>query len=117
MVGGISIIYSSATAIRQTDLKRIIAYTSIAHMNLIVISIFIFNHLSLTGSFFQMLSHGIVSSALFFCIGFYYDRFHTRIIENYGGTMHTLPLLSVFFLLFILAILGLLTTFILLVSL
>jgi proton-translocating NADH-quinone oxidoreductase chain M len=107
---GISIIYSSATATRQTDLKRIIAYTSIAHMNLILTSIFVLNHISLTGSFFQMLAHGIVSSALFFCIGFYYDRFHTRIIENFGGTVQTLPILSVFFLLFNLANLGLPTT-------
>ena len=109
-IGGFSIIYASATALRQTDLKRIIAYTSIAHMNLVVIALFVINHLSLTGALFQMIAHGLVSSALFFCIGFYYDRFHTRIVENYGGTMQTMPILSVFFLIFNLANLGMPTT-------
>lgn len=105
-IAGFSIIYASATALRQTDLKRIIAYTSIAHMNLVVIALFSINHLSLTGALFQMLAHGLVSSALFFCIGFFYDRFHTRIIDNFGGTMQSLPVLSVFFLIFNLANLG-----------
>jgi proton-translocating NADH-quinone oxidoreductase chain M len=107
---GFSIIYASATALRQADLKRIIAYTSIAHMNLVVIALFVVNHIGFTGALFQMLAHGIVSSALFFCIGFYYDRFHTRIIDNFGGTMQTLPLLSVCFLIFNLANLGMPTT-------
>jgi len=97
-LAGISIIYTSGTAIRQTDLKRIIAYTSIAHMNLVVVSLFVLNLISIEGAIFQMLSHGIVSSALFFCIGFYYDRYNTRIIENFGGSVQFLPLLSFFFL-------------------
>ena len=100
---GISIIYTSGTAIRQTDLKRIIAYTSIAHMNLVVIALFVLNLISIEGSIFQMLSHGIVSSALFFCIGFYYDRYNTRIVENFGGSVQFLPLLSFFFFIFTLA--------------
>ena len=100
---GISIIYTSGTAIRQTDLKRIIAYTSIAHMNLVVVSLFVLNLISVEGAIFQMLSHGIVSSALFFCIGFYYDRYNTRIVENFGGSVQFLPLLSFFFFIFTLA--------------
>lgn len=100
---GISIIYTSGTAIRQTDLKRIIAYTSIAHMNLVVVSLFVLNLIAVEGAIFQMLSHGIVSSALFFCIGFYYDRYNTRIIENFGGSVQFLPLLSFFFFIFTLA--------------
>ena len=102
-LAGISIIYTSGTAIRQTDLKRIIAYTSIAHMNLVVISLLVLNLIAVEGAIFQMLSHGIVSSALFFCIGFYYDRYHTRIIENFGGSVQFLPLLSFFFFIFTLA--------------
>jgi proton-translocating NADH-quinone oxidoreductase chain M len=102
-LAGISIIYTSGTAIRQTDLKRVIAYTSIAHMNLVVVALFVLNLISVEGSIFQMLSHGLVSSALFFCIGFYYDRYHTRIIENFGGSVQFLPLLSFFFFIFTLA--------------
>ena len=102
-LSGISIIYTSGTAIRQTDLKRIIAYTSIAHMNIVVISLFVLKIISLEGSLFQMLSHGLVSSSLFFCIGFFYDRYHTRIIENFGGNVQFLPLLSFFFFIFTLA--------------
>lgn len=96
-LAGISIIYTSGTAIRQTDLKRIIAYTSIAHMNVVVVALFVFKVMSIEGSIFQMLSHGLVSSSLFFCIGFFYDRYHTRIIENFGGSIQFLPVLSVFF--------------------
>ena len=102
-LAGISIIYTSGTAIRQTDLKRIIAYTSIAHMNLVVVALFVLNLIAVEGAIFQMLSHGIVSSALFFCIGFYYDRYNTRIIENFGGSVQFLPLLSFFFFIFTLA--------------
>lgn len=103
MLGGFSIIYASGTAIRQTDLKRVIAYTSIAHMNLVLIGLFSFNLTAIIGSIFQMLSHGIVSSALFFCIGFFYNRFNTRIIENFGGLVQILPKLSFLFFIFILA--------------
>jgi len=105
-IAGISIIYTSGTAIRQTDLKRVIAYTSVAHMNLVVIAMFTFNIISLEGSIFQMLSHGIVSSALFFCVGIIYERYHTRIIENFGGAVQILPIFSVLFFIFILANLG-----------
>ena len=100
---GISVIYTSGIAIRQTDLKRIIAYTSVAHMNLVIVSLFVLNLISIEGAIFQMLSHGLVSSALFFCIGFYYDRYSTRVIENFGGSVQFLPLLSSFFFLFTLA--------------
>lgn len=103
MLGGVSIIYASGTAIRQTDLKRVIAYTSIAHMNLVIIGLFSFNTSAIIGSIYQMLSHGLVSSALFFTIGFLYNRFNTRIIENYGGIVQVVPKLSCLFFIFILA--------------
>ena len=99
-LGSIGVIYTSLTAIRQTDIKRIIAYASIAHMNLVVIGMFSLNTQGLEGSIFQMLSHGIVASALFFCIGVVYDRYHTRIIQYYGGLVHVMPLYITFFLLF-----------------
>ena len=103
MLGGISIIYASGVAVRQTDLKRVIAYTSIAHMNLVLIGLFSFNLLAISGGIFQMLSHGLVSSALFFSIGFLYKRLNTRIIENLGGLTQILPKFSFLFFIFILA--------------
>lgn len=80
----ISVVFTSFTAIRQTDFKRIIAYTSIAHMNLIIIGIFSFNVIGLEGSILQSLSHGFVASALFLIIGAVYDRHKTRIVQYYG---------------------------------
>lgn len=103
----IGILYSSLTAIRQIDLKRIIAYTSIAHMNLVVVGIFSFNILGLEGAIFQSLSHGFVSSSLFFLIGVIYDRHHTRLIKYYSGLTHTMPVFSIFFLIFTMANIGL----------
>ena len=93
----ISIIYASGTAIRQSDIKRVIAYTSIAHMNLVILGSFSFNLLGFAGSIFQMLSHGIVSSALFFCIGVLYSKFHTRLIDDFGGLVQLAPKFSIFF--------------------
>ncbi len=86
-----SIIYASFSAIRQDDLKRVIAYASIAHMNLIVLAIFGFNFYGIQGSIFQMISHGIVSGLLFACIGVLYDRFETRIISDYSGIINIMP--------------------------
>jgi proton-translocating NADH-quinone oxidoreductase chain M len=97
------IVYTSLTAIRQTDLKRIIAYTSVAHMNLVVLGIFSFNILGLEGAILQSISHGFVSSALFLLIGVIYDRHHTRMIKYYSGLVHTMPLFSLIFLLFTMA--------------
>lgn len=99
----LGIIYTSLTAIRQTDLKRIIAYTSVAHMNLVMIGIFSFNIIGLEGAIIQSLSHGFVSSALFLLIGVIYDRYHTRVIKYYSGLTHTMPIFSFFFLFFTMA--------------
>ena len=102
----ISVIYSSMVAIIQTDLKRIIAYSSIAHMNLSIMGVFCSNVEALIGSVYQMVSHGIISAGLFFLVGFVYDRFRTRDIIYYGGLTTTMPLFSVFFFIFILANIG-----------
>lgn len=96
----LGIIYASFTAIRQIDLKRIIAYSSIAHMNLIVIGIFSFNFLGFEGALFQSISHGFVSSALFFLIGILYSRYHTRSLYYYSGLVQIMPIFSFYFLFF-----------------
>ena len=103
----ISIIYASLTTIRQIDMKRIIAYSSIAHMNLVVLGIFSGNIQGVAGSLFLMIAHGIVSSALFFLIGVIYDKYGTRIIYYYGGLVQTMPLFSVQLLIFSLSNIGL----------
>ena len=99
----IGVIYTSLAAIRQIDLKRIIAYSSVAHMNLIVIGLFSFNVIGLEGAILQSVSHGFVSSALFFLIGMIYVRYHTRTIYYYGGITQIMPLFSSFFLIFTMA--------------
>jgi proton-translocating NADH-quinone oxidoreductase chain M len=99
----IGVLYTSFTAIRQTDLKRIIAYTSVAHMNLIVMGIFSFSVTGLEGAVLQSISHGFVSSALFLLIGVVYDRHHTRLVKYYSGIVHTMPLFTIFFLFFTMA--------------
>ena len=91
----LGVIYPSLTAIRQTDLKRIIAYTSVAHMNLVMIGLFSFNVVGLEGAIMQSLSHGFVSSALFLIIGIVYDRHHTRMVKYYSGLVHTMPLFTI----------------------
>jgi proton-translocating NADH-quinone oxidoreductase chain M len=97
-VSVIGIIYTSFTAIRQTDFKRIVAYTSIAHMNLVVIGIFSFNNIGIEGAILQSLSHGFVASALFLIIGVVYDRYKTRIVQYYGGLTLIMPIyISIFF--------------------
>ena len=99
----IGIIYTSFTAIRQSDFKRIIAYTSIAHMNLVMLGIFSFNVIGLEGALFQSLSHGFVASALFLIIGVVYERYHTRLVKYYGGLAVVMPLYITIFLFFTLA--------------
>ena len=101
----VGVIYTSLTAIRQTDLKRIIAYTSVAHMNLVVMGLFCFNTVGLEGAIIQSISHGFVSSALFLVIGVVYDRHHTRMVKYYSGLVHTMPLFVTIFLLFSRAVL------------
>lgn len=99
----ISIIYASLTALRQTDLKRIIAYSSIAHMNLVTLGIFAFNNIGLEGSIIQSLSHGFVAGGMFFLIGILYSRYHSRFLYYYGGLAHTMPVYSFFLLLLTMA--------------
>ena len=94
----IAIIYSSLTTIRQIDLKKIIAYSSVAHMNYVTLGIFSLNLSGLEGSILLMLSHGIISGAMFICIGLIYDRFGTRIIKYYKGLAQVMPLFAIVFL-------------------
>jgi proton-translocating NADH-quinone oxidoreductase chain M len=103
LICSIGVIYTSLTAIRQTDIKRIVAYSSIAHMNLIVIGLFSFTMIGLDGALLQTISHGFVASALFFLIGVLYDRYGSRSIFYYGGLVHIMPLYSAIFLIFTLA--------------
>lgn len=99
----LGVIYASLTAIRQTDMKRIIAYSSVAHMNMVTLGIFSFNIIGLEGSILQSLSHGFVSSGMFLLIGILYTRYHSRFLYYYGGIVHTMPLFSTYFLIFTLA--------------
>ena len=103
----VAVIYTSLVALMQKDMKKLIAYSSVAHMGFVTIGIFAFNSQGIEGSIFQMISHGIVSAALFLCVGVVYDRMHTREISEYGGVVNTMPRYSVIFLVFILAGLGL----------
>nr|WCH58031.1 NADH dehydrogenase subunit 4 [Hypnea brasiliensis] len=102
----IAIIYASLTTLRQIDLKKIIAYSSVSHMGFVTIGIFSLNLQGLEGSIFLMLSHGLVSSALFFCVGILYDRYKTRIIKYYTGIIQVMPIFGIFFLFFIFANIG-----------
>jgi proton-translocating NADH-quinone oxidoreductase chain M len=102
-VAVVGIIYTSFTAIRQTDFKRIIAYTSIAHMNLVILGIFSYNTIGIEGAIFQSLSHGFVASGLFLVIGIVYDRYRTRIVQYYGGLATIMPIYIMIFLFFTLA--------------
>lgn len=99
----VGVLYASLAALRQTDLKRIIAYSSVAHMNLVTLGIFSFSVLGLQGSIFQSISHGFVSGGLFLLIGIIYDRYHTRFVYYYGGLVHFMPIYAVFFLIFTMA--------------
>ena len=103
----IGIIYTSLVALMQKDMKKLIAYSSVAHMGFVTIGIFAFNSQGIEGSIFQMISHGIVSAALFLSVGVIYDRMHTREIADCGGVVNTMPKYSIFFMVFILASLGL----------
>lgn len=98
----ISIIYTSFSTLRQVDIKRIIAYSSISHMNIAIIGIMTCSPLSLSGSLLLMFGHGIVSGGLFFLIGILYDRFKTKLIFYYSGIFQCMPLFSIVFFLFIL---------------
>ena len=102
----VGVVYTSLTAIRQTDFKRIIAYTSVAHMNVVMIGIFSFTNVGIEGALLQSLSHGFVASALFVIIGVVYERYRTRLVKYYGGLVHTMPLYTSIFLFFTMANIG-----------
>jgi len=106
-LGVVAVIYTSLVAFAQTDMKKLIAYSSIAHMGVVVIGIFTFNAQGLQGALFQMLSHGIVSAALFLCVGVIYDRIHTREIARYGGLATRMPAYALFFMVFTMGSIGL----------
>ena len=103
----IAIIYTSLVALVQNDMKKLIAYSSVAHMGFVTIGIFVFNKQGIEGSIFQMISHGIISSALFLCVGVIYDRMHTRQISQYGGIVNVMPKYATMFMIFTLGSLGL----------
>ena len=103
----IAIIYTSLVALMQDDMKKLIAYSSVGHMGFVTLGIFTFTQQGIEGSMFQMLSHGLVSAALFLCVGVLYDRMHSRKISDYGGVVNYLPKFSFLFIVFALSALGL----------
>ena len=103
----IAIIYTSLVAFRQTDIKKLIAYSSVAHMGFVTLGLFAMNELGVQGAIFQMLSHGVISGALFLCVGVIYDRMHTREIAFYGGLVHRMPVYAAIFALFVMGNVGL----------
>jgi len=103
----IAIIYTSLVALMQEDMKKLIAYSSVAHMGYVTLGIFTFTKQGIEGSIFQMISHGLISAALFLCVGVVYDRLHSRMISTYGGLVNHLPKYSFLFIVFALAGLGL----------
>jgi len=103
----IAIVYTSLVALVQEDMKKLIAYSSVAHMGFVTMGIFTVNTQGLQGGIFQMLSHGWVSGALFLCVGVVYDRMHTRDIAAYGGLVHRMPLYAAAFMIFTMANVGL----------
>jgi NADH-quinone oxidoreductase subunit M len=106
-LSAIAIIYTSLVAFRQTDIKKLIAYSSVAHMGFVTMGIFSGNAQGEQGAIFQMLSHGLISGALFLCVGVVYDRMHTREIAFYGGLTNRMPWYAAVFLLFTMGNVGL----------
>jgi len=103
----IAIIYTSLVALMQDDMKKLIAYSSVAHMGFVTIGIFSLTKQGLDGSIIQMMSHGLISAALFLCVGVVYDRYHSRLISSYGGLVNIMPKYALVFMIFALAALGL----------
>ena len=103
----IAIIYTSLVALMQDDMKKLIAYSSVAHMGFVTIGIFSMTKQGLEGSIIQMISHGLISAALFLCVGVLYDRYHSRMISSYGGLVNIMPKYAFVFMIFTLAALGL----------
>jgi NADH-quinone oxidoreductase subunit M len=103
----IAVVYIGLVALVQADMKKLVAYSSIAHMGFVTLGFFIFEPVGMAGGIVQMISHGFISGAMFFCIGVMYDRMHTRRIADYGGVVNTMPRFAAFFMLFAMANAGL----------
>ena len=106
-LSAIAVVYTSLVAFRQTDIKKLIAYSSVAHMGFVTMGIFAGNEQGVQGAVYQMLSHGLISGALFLCVGVVYDRMHTREIAFYGGLVNRMPWYAAIFMLFTMANVGL----------
>jgi NADH-quinone oxidoreductase subunit M len=106
-MSAIAIVYTSLVALVQEDMKKLIAYSSVAHMGFVTMGIFTFNQQGLDGAIFQMISHGFISGALFLCVGVIYDRMHTRDIDAYGGLVNRMPAYAMIFMFFTMANVGL----------
>jgi NADH-quinone oxidoreductase subunit M len=103
----VAVVYIGFVALAQTDMKKLVAYSSIAHMGFVTLGFFIFNRIGVEGAIVQMISHGFVSGAMFLCIGVMYDRMHSRNIADYGGVVNTMPRFAAFMMLFAMANCGL----------
>jgi NADH-quinone oxidoreductase subunit M len=103
----VAVVYIGLVALVQTDMKKLVAYSSIAHMGFVTLGFFIFNPMGIQGAIIQMISHGFVSGAMFLCIGVLYDRMHSRNIADYGGVVNTMPKFAALFMLFAMANSGL----------
>jgi NADH-quinone oxidoreductase subunit M len=106
-MSAIAIVYTSLVALAQQDMKKLIAYSSVAHMGYVTMGIFAANQQGIDGAIFQMISHGFISGALFLCVGVIYDRMHTRDIDAYGGLVNRMPAYALIFLFFTMANVGL----------
>jgi NADH-quinone oxidoreductase subunit M len=106
-LSAIAIVYTSLVALAQNDMKKLIAYSSVAHMGFVTAGIFVVNQQGIDGAIFQMISHGFISGALFLCVGVIYDRIHTREIDAYGGLVNRMPAYALVFMLFTMANVGL----------
>jgi len=103
----VAIIYTSLVALMQEDMKKLIAYSSVAHMGFVTLGIFTMTQQGIEGSIFQMISHGLISAALFLCVGVVYERHHTRLINKYGGLVEIMPKYAIVFMVFTLGAIGL----------
>jgi NADH-quinone oxidoreductase subunit M len=103
----IAVVYVGLVALVQKDMKKLVAYSSIAHMGFVTLGFFMFNEIGLEGAIIQMISHGFVSGAMFACIGVLYDRAHSRLIGDYGGVVNTMPKFAALFMFFTMANCGL----------
>ena len=99
----LGVVYGSLSTIRQIDMKRVIAYSSVAHMNLVMLGLFSNSQQGIEGAIYLMVAHGVVSTGLFFCVGVMYDRYHSRLIRYYGGLVTVMPIFAFFFFSFTLA--------------